>query len=148
MKHDEIRKYIVLVVALGLLITGVIMLTSNISSQGSIDITTPLLSGKITSGNVGILLIFLSIFLFAITLGKTGSTKSTSEAISKQSGAILKIILMLLGWGLEGVLIYLAIYFNNEGYNFYTIFVMLAMYGGMALIVATVYVFTKILSSN
>jgi len=148
MSHDEIRKYIAIVIALGMLITGVILLTTNIPSEGSIDITTPLLSGKVTSGNIGILLIFFAMILFAVVLGKSAKNNSTVEAISKESKFLRKLIVLIFGWALEVGCVYLAIYFNDLGKSYSTVFVLLSMGGGFAIIVATITFISKTLYSD
>lgn len=140
MNHDEIRKYIVLFIALGLLITGIVLLTTNLPSEGTIDITTPLLSGKITSGNVGILIIFLSIVVIALALKtkKQVNESSSKEIISNQSKFIYRLVGVILGWVLIAIFGYGAYHLSINDSPYTAVVIMYIVFAGVGMIFATI----------
>jgi hypothetical protein len=59
---------VAMLIAVILAVSGIVMIFNQITDQGMIDIKSPVLSGKLTSGFVGMFLIFFSVLISAITL--------------------------------------------------------------------------------
>jgi len=67
----EVRKLLILLTGIGLEIVGVNLLNNEFKNSGTIDINSSLISGKIESGNIGLLICFLGLFVMALSfLGK------------------------------------------------------------------------------
>ena len=151
--HNEIRKYIVLSIAIVLLIIGIILIFTKVQSEGSIDISVPLFSGKIESGSTGLLLIFLSIPLFVISLYSVRSFKTiTTKVIENKSDTITqseksvkdysyikKLIAVLFGWIFLGLMGYFAYFFHSVGNTTVSnVFIMVIAFSWMFVIMPTI----------
>ena len=64
----EVRKLLILLTGIGLEISGVFLLVNQIQATGNIDISSSLISGKIQSGNAGLLLCFIGLFVMALSI--------------------------------------------------------------------------------
>jgi len=81
----EVRKLLILLTGIGLEISGVYLLTKQIQTTGSIDINSGLISGKIQSGNAGLLLCFIGLFVMALSIIGSKESILYSKTLSESS---------------------------------------------------------------
>jgi hypothetical protein len=147
----EVRKLLILLTGIGLEISGVFLLVNQIQATGNIDISSSLISGKIQSGNAGLLLCFIGLFVMALSIiggkdtihyGANLSSKSdevdvTITTIEPEEKRSLVVIIVL------GLLIFALIfggtYLNRikwEGGNILIVFgVLTAIVEGIMIII-------------
>jgi hypothetical protein len=107
----EVRKLLILLTGIGLEISGVFLLVNQIQATGNIDISSSLISGKIQSGNAGLLLCFIGLFVMALSIiggkdtihyntnlsAKTGETDAiVTINHSEKRGLVVIVVLGLL----------------------------------------------------
>lgn len=138
----EIRKLLILLTGIGLEVAGVVMLVNQIQSEGSIDINSSIISGKIQSGSAGLLICFIGLFVIGLSLigGKdtiihsnTGSTLEGKEMTTTTLNVEQKrgLVVILAVGILCLLLIFGGIYFENSGWKGATILSVFGVFFGI-----------------
>jgi len=65
---------------------GMIATFLDIKGQGFIDIKSPFISGQVSSGHIGVILLFLGVFLTTVTLCVPGAAKHKIEVTKRKIG--------------------------------------------------------------
>ena len=97
----QLHKMMTLITGIALIATGVILLCNNVGAQGSVDIKTTFVTGKITSGSAGLFCFFFGLIL--IIMGNTFPKPNESNSVLKEkkvvalmvSGAMILILVVI-----------------------------------------------------
>lgn len=91
---DKIR-IIVLVCGIIFFVVGIIMMIVGISAEGSIDIRSVLVSGKLHTGSAGLFIIFFAFLLILFAMLQKPPSPPTMQAEMQTSHPILRILINL-----------------------------------------------------
>jgi len=90
----EVRKTIGLICGLGFITWGAIMMVEKITANGTFEIKSSLLEGKLESGSAGLFLIFVGLFIVIFSMLNSNRDESKKDFI-KNNKVILAICILL-----------------------------------------------------